>query len=515
MIRRYAQTVCNYFILMLWLAAIAFGGQTAKQPDVASGRSAREANSVKAVQPPSGNEKQPASERELIRAQTAGNFIIRWAASLSDKRAPSSSTAPTPAPPGALSFNEAVQLALTRNLTILLAHERRHEADGLALESLAGLLPNLYGTATQASTTANLAAQGLTPGAFPLIRSTFIGPFNTFDARFRLVHALFNLSAFRNYQAGRMGINIAATGERLARQQVMAMTALDYLNALRTARAVETAQANLELARTLFKLANDQHDAGIATGLDVTRAETRVAQETVRLAQAQTDAVQARLQLQRVTGLPLGGALQLTDHLAYTPDPMPGAEEAVRIAERQRIELRLAEEQVKLNDYQRRAAEAEQYPSVDFVGDYGVSGVKPNLLDLPTRTVGIRVTVPIFNGGLTRGRIGAATSRERQAQLQLNDLRAQVEQDVRLALQTTATALEQVRAADQAFKLSERELQMARDRFQAGLGDNIEVVNAQTSLANARDAQTAALTSYNAARINFAFAMGWIETFRW
>jgi outer membrane protein TolC len=56
---------------------------------------------------------------------------------------------------------------------------------------------------------------------------------------------------------------------------------------------------------------------------------------------------------------------------------------------------------------------------------------------------------------------------------------------------------------------------MARDRFAAGVGDNIEVAQAQTSLANARDAEVAALTAYNAARINLASAMGRVESFRW
>lgn len=123
--------------------------------------------------------------------------------------------------------------------------------------------------------------------------------------------------------------------------------------------------------------------------------------------------------------------------------------------------------------------------------------------------------MPIFNGGLTRGRITSATSRQRQAELQLNDLRAQVEQDVRLALDTMTAAAEQVRAATQSLKLATRELEMARDRFAAGVGDNIEVAEAQTALANARDADTAALTVYNAARINLASAMGRVESFRW
>ncbi|MEK6303323.1 MAG: TolC family protein [Acidobacteriota bacterium] len=451
----------------------------------------------------------------MARIKIAGTLIAGWISGSDGKSPQASSSQAASSVPSPLSFDEAVQLAIKTNLTTLLARERRNEARGVERESRAGLLPNLAGAASQTNLTINLAAQGLTRNAFPIIPSTFLGPFNVFDARVQLVQTLFNLSAIRNYQAGRAGVNTAAISEQLSRQQVITNTALAYLNALRTERAVEAAEADLELAQTLLTLAKDQHKSGVATGLDETRAETRVAQQQFRLAQARTDGQQARLQLQRVTGLPLGGSLLLTDRLAYTDAPLPSAEAALQIAQRQRVEIRLAEEQVKLNSYERRAAEAEQLPSIDFVGDYGSSGINPKVVDLPTRSVGIRLSVPIFNGGLTRGRIAVATSRQRQAELQLNDLHAQVEQDVRLALQTLATAAEQVRASEQALRLAERELQMARDRFQAGLGDNIEVVNAQTSLAETRDAQVAALTAHNAARINLASAMGRVESFRW
>jgi outer membrane protein TolC len=123
--------------------------------------------------------------------------------------------------------------------------------------------------------------------------------------------------------------------------------------------------------------------------------------------------------------------------------------------------------------------------------------------------------VPIFNGGLTQGRLTVATSREHEAELQLGNVRGQVEQDVRLAISTLRTTVERVRAADEAVRLAERELEMSRDRFRAGVADNLEVINAQTSLANARAAQVQALAIYNAARLNLAAALGRAEAFRW
>lgn len=417
--------------------------------------------------------------------------------------------------PAAISLEQAIQLAIENNLATLLAEERRREARGLERESLAGLLPNISGTAYQANVTQNLAALGFQPGTFPGIRTTFIGPFNNFDARARLVQTIFSLSAIRNFQAGRTGVRVAELQEGLAREQVSTATGLTYLEALRAARAVTSAQANVELAQTLLKLAQDQHDAGVATGVDVTRAETRLAQEQVRLAQAQTASEQAILNLQRVVGLPLGSALTLTDSLRFTTDALPSIETAMAQAGQNRPEIRIAEAQVTQNDYERRAVRAEQLPSLDFVGDYGVSGITPTNTDLPTRRAAIQLNVPLFNGGLTRGRLAVAASRQRQAALELGSIRGQVEEDVRLAFAALRTTTEQVRAADQSVTLSTRELEMARDRFRAGVGDNVEVVTAQTALSNAREAQVTALAQYNAARLNLAAALGRAEAFRW
>jgi outer membrane protein TolC len=399
--------------------------------------------------------------------------------------------------PSTLSLQDAIQIAIQNNLATLLAQEREREARGLEHESRAGLLPNVSGSAYQANITQNLAALGFQPGTFPGITNTFIGPFNNFDARARLVQSIFSLSAIRNYQAGKQGVRVAELQRGLAREQVATATALTYLEALRSARSVVAAQANVDLAQTLLTLAQDQRNAGVATGVDVTRAQTRLAQEQVRLAQAQTEAEQSRLNLQRVVGLPLGSQLTLTDTLQFADEPLPAIETAVTQAGEQRPEVRIAEAEATLAGYEHRAARADLYPSLDFVGDYGVSGITPTNTDLPTRRVAVQLNVPIFNGGLTRGRIEVASSRERQAELELG---------------TTAA---QVRAAEQNVTLAERELEMARDRFRNGVADNVEVVTAQAALSNARDAEVTALAQYNAARLNLAAALGRAESFRW
>jgi outer membrane protein TolC len=419
------------------------------------------------------------------------------------------------APVSTLSLEQAIALAMENNLATLLAKERRREAHGLEKEARAGLLPNISGTAYQANVTENLAALGFTPGRFPGFTSTFIGPFNNFDARLRLEQTIFSLSALRNFQAGRAGVRIAEMEEDLAGEQVATGTALAYLESIRADSAVSAAQENITLAQTLLKLAQDQRDAGIATGVDVTRAETRLAQEQVRLSRAQTDAESGRLQLQRIIGLPLGSPLTLTDPLRFAAPALPSIETAIAQAEDGRPEVRVAQAELSEADYQKRAARAEQLPSLEFLGDYGVSGITPTSSDLPTRRAAIQLNVPIFNGGLTRGRIEVAGSRQNMAQLQLAAVRGQVEEDVRLAFAGLRTTAETVRATNLEVTLAERELEMARDRFRAGVGDSIELITAQSALANARLDQVTALAVYNGARLNLAAALGRAKTFRW
>jgi outer membrane protein len=417
--------------------------------------------------------------------------------------------------PATLSLAAAIDLAMQNNLATLLAQERKLEARGLEKESLAGLLPNVSAAAYQANLTVNLAALGFQPGTFPGINSPFIGPFNNFDARVRLQQTIFSLSAIRTYQAGRAGVHVAEMQEDLAREQVAIFTALTYLEVLRSDRALLAAQADVELAQALLVLAQDQRTAGIATGVDVTRAETRLAQQQVRLAQAQTALEEARLQLQRVVGLPLGSQLTLTDPLRFSNETLPAIDSAVAQAEQDRPEVRIAAAQVTLTDYKKRAARAELLPNVEFLGDYGVSGITPTNTDLPTRRAAVQLNVPIFNGGLTRGRIAVAASQERQSELELSSTRGQVEEDVRLAFATLRTTAEGVRAADKSVELAQRELEMARDRFRAGVADNLEVTTAQTALAETRAAQVTALAQYNATRLNLAAALGHAQAFRW
>ena len=411
-----------------------------------------------------------------------------------------------------LTLAQAIDQALQHNLQTRTAEESIAESRAQMGSARSALLPNVSGAAYQMNVTENLASLGLTSTNFPGVPS-FIGPYNRFDARVEAVQALFDLPSFRRYQAAGHGVRLAEQRRELAQQQVTTTTILAYIALLGAEQSMAAAEANVQLAERLLDLAVNQRNAGIATGLDVTRAETRLAEQQVRLSQAQNNQDAARLDLLRTIGAPLDGSASLADAMRFQPRANPDPAEAVRQALESRLELAVASEQMRIAQIERQASAAGYAPSVSAFGDYGSAGLKPNELNLPTRSVGVRIDVPIFNGGRTRSEVQAATSRVRQAEMQLADLRAAVEKDVRQALDDLRTREAQMNAAQKSLDLAQRELALSEDRFRNGVADNIEVTSAQTSLENARQQVVSSLAQYNQARLGIYSAIGRVADF--
>jgi len=149
----------------------------------------------------------------------------------------------------------------------------------------------------------------------------------------------------------------------------------------------------------------------------------------------------------------------------------------------------------------------ERLPTVATFGDYGVSGTG---LDhaLPTRTVGISLRVPIFDGGRRDARRAETASQYRAEKVKTGDLKQQIELDVRLALDALSSAEQQVKVAREGLELAENELAQARRRYDAGVSIGLEVTDAQSRLVRARDNQITAVYNYTVGKIDLAQAMG-------
>ena len=410
-----------------------------------------------------------------------------------------------------LSLHDAVEAAIDNNVNVRLLRERIASAQAAADTSLGALFPNVSGFVTGRNQTVNLAAFGIPQDRLlSLGARTPTEPFDIYDARASLVQNVFSLSLIQRWRAARTGVDVAALEAEVTKRDVMATVGLLYVEALRADEAVKARQADIELSQQLLKLAQDRKAAGVATGLDVTREEVQFENTRQRLLVSQNEQESARLNLIRALGITFDLRLVLTDELTFVEVDSERPEEALSMARGNRKELQAQATRQKLAMLSLSSVTSERLPSLSFNGDYGWIGTKPDDA-VGTRSVGLLLSVPIFDGGQRESRISENRSRIRQEAIRMKDVSDQVTLEVRNALLTLESSTQQVRVAHKGFDLAMKELTFARDRFASGLATNIEVTNAQASIARARDNLIEALFRFNASRINLARAKGEVE----
>lgn len=411
-----------------------------------------------------------------------------------------------------LSLKRAVEIALTPegSARVALAQQSIKQAESRALEARAALLPNLDASVQDRNQTVNLQTFGLgfqLPLGFSL--PSIAGPFTVFDARVSGQQSVFNFSDFRKYKTAKSAISTANADFDATKNQVADQVARAYLTSLRADAALETARANVDLSGALERLANSQKNAGTGTGIEVTRAQVQLANDRQRLIVAENDRRRAVLQLLRTMGVNLDMEVQLTDTLSYQPVDVANLESAIAQARKQRAELRAQQRREETARMNFDAVRAERYPSIGAFGDYGTTGLEI-VGAHPTRTYGIQLKVPVFDGGRRESRRSETYSQYEQEKIRSRDLDLQIELDVRLAVDSVRSAQAQVETAREGLMLAQNELEQAQRRYQAGVTNSIEVTDAQTRLDRARDNQIAALYNYNLARIDVATATGTI-----
>ncbi len=410
-----------------------------------------------------------------------------------------------------LSLKEAIGIALAPegSVRLQLAEELLRQARARSDEARAALLPNISASVGEQNTTRNLEAAGIRfnlpiPGfTFP----TLVGPFNIFDARATASQTILNLGSMRRYQASRAGIHQAEAEAQSTQDDVRAQVARAYLAAVREEAVLEATQADVKLAEAILKLASDQKAAGTGLGIEVTRANVQLANQKQRLLVVQTQRTAAQLQLLRAMHLNLDARLELTDKLSRVPAPSLTVQQALHEAFETRADWQAQQKRLETARLLQSAARMDRLPSMSFFADYGTIGSGADST-IPTRAYGVAVQIPIFDGGRVDARRAQSISQYHQEMIRNEDLRAQIELEVRLALDSLQSSAEQVQTAEEGLALAEDEVAQAQRRYSAGVSPGIEVTDAQTRLERARENRISALFGYNVAHINLAAATG-------
>jgi outer membrane protein TolC len=401
-----------------------------------------------------------------------------------------------------LSLRDAMDAAIDQNPTVRLFKERITQAQDVADTQLGELLPNLSGGLDYSRRRFFTARFGGT--------ATVTDPTDFYDVRAFLTQNVFSLSLIQRWRAAKTGVEVAGLDAEVTKRDTMATVGLVYLETLRAKAAVEARKADVLLNEELLHLATERKGAGMATRLDVTRAKVQLENERQRLLAAEIAEGRATLNLIRAMGISFDVRLVLTDELTMVPVPGQTMQDALQLAQDNRTELKAQKRRERLASLALSSVKSERVPSIQATGEVGMIGNQiPDMLT--TDGVAVLMTVPIFDGGQREGRISERRSVVRQEAINTQDIQYQVILEVRDALLTLNSAKQQVAVAKESLKLSLTELELARERFAVGVATNIEVTNAQTSVAQARDNLIQGLFNFNASRISLARSQGRLQ----
>jgi outer membrane protein TolC len=274
---------------------------------------------------------------------------------------------------------------------------------------------------------------------------------------------------------------------------------------------VSAAQSRVELARALFDQASDFEKNGYGAGIDTLRANVQYQNEKQRLIESRTALATSLFALARLLSVDPHQPVELADLSEFFHTPAFSADETIERAFVERPEVKALASQIRTREMERKTAQDARLPRLALNGFWSEAGMSPASA-IPVYNFEVSLDVPLYTGGRIKAQVAIEDIELKKLRQQQTDLRNQIAQEVRTASAQLDAAKTEVDVANSGIDLAHQEVAQARDRFQAGIANNIEVITAQDELARANDNQIAALYRYNQARADLAHATGQMES---
>jgi outer membrane protein TolC len=322
---------------------------------------------------------------------------------------------------------------------------------------------------------------------------------------------ILDLTAWDRWRESKENTTGSRAQELSVREQNVLLVVSQYLGSLRATADVAASQSRADLAKALFDQATDLQKNGVGTRIDTLRANVQYQNEQQRLIQARTAVETSLFGLSRLLSLDPHQPIELADASEFFKTPAYSADETMEQAYTQRPEMKAMESQIRAAGLEKKAAQDQRMPRIGLSGQWTEQGLSPST-SIPVYDFGASFEVPLFTGGRIRAQVAAASIELKKLAQQQADLRNQIAQEVKTAAAQLQAAKTEVDVANSGVDLAREEVTQARDRFQAGVANNIEVITAQDELSRANDNQIVALYRYNQARADLAHATGQMES---
>ena len=412
-----------------------------------------------------------------------------------------------------LSLAGAQERALKYNLGVIESDQNARAARALRLRNLNSLLPTLAMRVTGSAEQLDLKALGFNLSIpIPGVRiPTISGPFSFADARAYFSQELFNWADIKNLKSATESERASQLAYKSDRDMVVFTTGSAYLLVISDLATVDSIRAQVQTAETLYQNSVDQNKHGVIASIDVLRAHVELQTQQQRLIASENQVSIDKLTLARVIGLPHGQEFRLTDTVPYAPLENITLAQALAQARVTRPDYLSAQAQVRAAELTRQASGAENFPSLSTTTDFGDIG-SPNFgSSHETFAFAVTLNIPVFQGSRVRADKLQSDAALQQRRAELADLEGKIDDQVRTAFFNLRSSTELVAVSKSNINLADQTLEQARDRFKAGVADNLEVVQAQESVASANQSYIASLYSFNLAKISLAQAMGMAE----
>lgn len=406
-----------------------------------------------------------------------------------------------------LTLRQAVDKAAELNPEVAIARLKIIEAEAVEGATKANYRPQLNGSVASSYQTTNLQGIGL---SFPGIPSR-IGPYWLFNARPILTQTILDgglLSSIRGARAQYEQNKYAAEAVRETTQ----LTVLEvYLQALQAESRVAASKARLDTARAVLQQARDREQGGMASKLDIARAEQEFHNEEATMINAQRDYQVLKTTLVRTIGL-AGPDIDLSPLQASPVQMLPPASIEAAAAVDTRAEFQADAANIRRAEFDAERTKREYWPKLNANADFGALGFTP-ANSVSTYTIGASLNFPIWTSGRIGKEIAAAEARVKQAQEVQRQTKLSIEEDVRKSLLEWQAAKDALTAAEKATKTARESVELARIRFESGLATNIDTVTAQSRLAEAEDFEIRTRYDVFRARARNARARGNVSLF--
>lgn len=420
-----------------------------------------------------------------------------------------------------LSLDDAIHRGLENNLGLREAENAERVLHAQKMEALQEFLPTITLTGDTGFYQHNLAAQGFGPGLISKFSGLFPGgkipnislitKDTLTEGHIQFQQILFSGPVIAAWHAAGAATKAAHFAKESARGEVVQQVATAYLHAIAAASEVEDAQAQEQADLQQLKNVREAHLAGTVANLDELRARVQYqAQQQVTLA-AQNELDKNLILLKREIGLDPGQKVELTDRAPYGELVGQTPAEVLAIAYRSRQDYQnLQNQKVELRAVH-SAYRTQRLPTLSFSGNYGVEEVSGIGSHGTFAAIGT-LSFPIFREAELRGNIDASQAQMNAVSAQLDNLRTQIDEQVRSALLDVNASGKLVDVARSNVSLATRALADETERVNAGVDDTLPLVAAQASLAAAQTNLVQSIYQYNLAKLQLARAAGILET---